>query len=218
VSTHPPPASRSSTTAGKRRPLRLAEEARDPSARRLVEWTMRRAGCVASATGRLSGSSRARQRPVNSCPVLWPSSVEQGGTCPLSRGGSHVFSSVVGRCRPSPIPGDNARPSCRPGPTEQGPPVPGRSAHGRRDRRGHAPGRRHSSRPADARSDRCAVARGHSDHEALTLTETDLNERRGSLLIRHGKGDRRREVHGHGRSWPTGPRTAPSCRRARCSA
>ena len=31
-------------------------------------------------------------------------------------------------------------------------------------------------------------------HEALTLAETDLNERRGSLLIRHGKGDRRREV------------------------
>jgi integrase len=31
-------------------------------------------------------------------------------------------------------------------------------------------------------------------HEALTLTETDLDERRGSLLIRHGKGDRRREV------------------------
>ena len=31
-------------------------------------------------------------------------------------------------------------------------------------------------------------------HEALMLTETDLNERRGSLLIRHGKGDRRREV------------------------
>ena len=26
-------------------------------------------------------------------------------------------------------------------------------------------------------------------HEALTLAETDLNERRGSLLIRHGKGD-----------------------------
>ena len=31
-------------------------------------------------------------------------------------------------------------------------------------------------------------------HETLTLTETDLNERRGSPLIRHGKGDRRREV------------------------
>jgi site-specific recombinase XerD len=31
-------------------------------------------------------------------------------------------------------------------------------------------------------------------HESLALAETDLNERRGSLLIRHGKGDRRREV------------------------
>src|SRR5213083_82673 len=31
-------------------------------------------------------------------------------------------------------------------------------------------------------------------HEALSLTETDLDERRGSLLVRHGKGDRRREV------------------------
>ncbi|HYB29567.1 MAG TPA: tyrosine-type recombinase/integrase [Solirubrobacteraceae bacterium] len=31
-------------------------------------------------------------------------------------------------------------------------------------------------------------------HEALTLTDTDLNKRRGSLLIRHRKGDRRREV------------------------
>ena len=41
VSTHPPPASRSSPTAGKRRSLRLAEEARDPSARWLVEWTTR---------------------------------------------------------------------------------------------------------------------------------------------------------------------------------
>ena len=31
-------------------------------------------------------------------------------------------------------------------------------------------------------------------HEALMPTETDLDERRGSLLIRRGKGDRRREV------------------------
>ena len=30
--------------------------------------------------------------------------------------------------------------------------------------------------------------------EALTLTETDLDERRGALLVRHGKGDKRREV------------------------
>jgi Phage integrase family len=31
-------------------------------------------------------------------------------------------------------------------------------------------------------------------HEALALTEGDLDRRRGSLLIRHGKGGRRREV------------------------
>ena len=31
-------------------------------------------------------------------------------------------------------------------------------------------------------------------HEALALAETDLNERRGSLLIRHGKGDHRRHT------------------------
>ena len=31
-------------------------------------------------------------------------------------------------------------------------------------------------------------------HEALSLTETDLDQRRGSVLVRHGKSDRRREV------------------------
>lgn len=31
-------------------------------------------------------------------------------------------------------------------------------------------------------------------HEGLSLTETDLDTRRGSVLVRHGKGDRRREV------------------------
>jgi site-specific recombinase XerD len=30
--------------------------------------------------------------------------------------------------------------------------------------------------------------------EALSLTETDLDQRRGSILVRHGKNDRRREV------------------------
>ena len=31
-------------------------------------------------------------------------------------------------------------------------------------------------------------------HEALPLTETDLDGRRGLILVRHGKNDRRREV------------------------
>jgi integrase len=49
-------------------------------------------------------------------------------------------------------------------------------------------------------------------HEALALTEGDLDQRRGSLLIRHGKGGRRREVGlgrlGMGRS-PALARAAP---------
>ena len=39
-----------------------------PALASLLRWTMRRADCVASAIGRLGGSSRARQRLVNSCP------------------------------------------------------------------------------------------------------------------------------------------------------
>jgi site-specific recombinase XerD len=31
-------------------------------------------------------------------------------------------------------------------------------------------------------------------HEALSLTETDPDQRRGAILVRHGKNDRRREV------------------------
>jgi site-specific recombinase XerD len=35
---------------------------------------------------------------------------------------------------------------------------------------------------------------GRRINEALSLTETDLEERRGSILVRHGKNDRRRQV------------------------
>jgi site-specific recombinase XerD len=57
--------------------------------------------------------------------------------------------------------------------------------------------------------------------EALALTETDLDERRGSVLIRHGKNDKRREVGMDAWAWsalapwiasrtslPVGPRSA----------
>ena len=57
--------------------------------------------------------------------------------------------------------------------------------------------------------------------EALALAEHDLDPRRGSLLVRNGKGGRRREVgmdEGAGdncaRGWPR----ASSCRSGRCSA
>ena len=39
--------------------------------------------------------------------------------------------------------------------------------------------------------------------EALALTETDLDERRGSVLIRHGKNDKRREVGMDAWAWST---------------
>jgi integrase len=39
-------------------------------------------------------------------------------------------------------------------------------------------------------------------NEALSLTETDLDERRGSILVRHGKNDRRREVGMDPWGWP----------------
>jgi site-specific recombinase XerD len=38
-------------------------------------------------------------------------------------------------------------------------------------------------------------------HEALSLTESDLDQRRGSILVRHGKNDRRREVGMEAWAW-----------------
>jgi site-specific recombinase XerD len=38
------------------------------------------------------------------------------------------------------------------------------------------------------------IAAGLRINEALSLTETGLDERRGSILSRHGKTDRRREL------------------------
>jgi Phage integrase family len=57
--------------------------------------------------------------------------------------------------------------------------------------------------------------------EALALAEHDLDQRRGSILVRHGKGGRRRDVgmdewagNSSGRGWPR----ASSCRSHQCSA
>ena len=58
-------------------------------------------------------------------------------------------------------------------------------------------------------------------HEALALAEADLDPRRGSLLLRRGKGGRRREVGMDDWGWE---QLAPwlqagaSCRSVRCSA
>jgi hypothetical protein len=56
--------------------------------------------------------------------------------------------------------------------------------------------------------------------EALALSETDVDERRGSLLIRHGKGDKRREagMDDWDLSSSAGLNIGLSCRSDRCSA
>jgi hypothetical protein len=50
------------------------------------------------------------------------------------------------------------------------------------------------TRPAAARPDRGPVARRAAHNEALALAESDLDQRRGALPVRRGKGGRRREV------------------------
>jgi integrase len=59
-------------------------------------------------------------------------------------------------------------------------------------------------------------------HEALALSEADLDHRRGSLLVRRGKGGRRREVGMDERAWDQLQRWTTlrhsSCPSDRCSA
>src|SRR3712207_6628846 len=58
-------------------------------------------------------------------------------------------------------------------------------------------------------------------HEPLSLAEPDLDRRRGSVLVRRGKGGRRREVGmatGRGNSSSPGSRSGASCPSEPCSA
>ena len=57
--------------------------------------------------------------------------------------------------------------------------------------------------------------------EALSLAEPDLDPRRGSLLVRHGKGGRRREIGrtpGDGSNYTPGSSPVAICLSDRCSA
>jgi hypothetical protein len=54
---------------------------------------------------------------------------------------------------------------------------------------------------AAARGDRHALARRASRQEKVALSERDLDPRRGSVLVRHGKSGRRREVGADAWGW-----------------
>jgi site-specific recombinase XerD len=49
-------------------------------------------------------------------------------------------------------------------------------------------------RRATSRADRRPLASGLRISEALELSESDLDPRRGAIVVRHGKGDKRREI------------------------
>ena len=58
-------------------------------------------------------------------------------------------------------------------------------------------------------------------NEALTVTEHDLDPRLGAILVRHGKGGRRREVGMDPWGWDhpvPGSSSGSRCRSARCCA
>jgi len=108
-------------------------------------------------------------------------------------GGQDAIRSVR-RCRPSQVTGHDARLSRGACPEKQRPPVSGRSADRGGDHRGDACRRQQRRRRPAASADRDLVAAGLRIGEALDLAETDLDGSRGAVLVRCGKGGRRREV------------------------
>jgi site-specific recombinase XerD len=86
-------------------------------------------------------------------------------------------------------------------PGNKGSALPRRSANGRRDHRCHARRRRRYARPPPSRADRDPLRAGLRIQEARALAEYDLDQRRGALLVRRGKGGRRREVGVDGWGW-----------------
>jgi hypothetical protein len=113
--------------------------------------------------------------------------------CQLPEEASHARASA--RCRrrrrsPATLPGFHAG---RP-PQNKGMRYPAGPAERGGDRRGLARRRRQPARPAPASPDRRTWRAESRISEALALAEADLDQRRGAVLVRRGKGGRRREV------------------------
>lgn len=79
-------------------------------------------------------------------------------------------------------------------PRNKGLRISARSAAGRGDHRGHARGRREPRRRTAARHHRRAVACRPANQRGTRAQRDRSRPGRGSLVVRHGKGDKRREV------------------------
>lgn len=98
---------------------------------------------------------------------------------------------AAGRPRsPATLPGYHA--GSRPG--EQGQQIPGRSTTGGGDRRRDAPSRGEAGRAAVSRVGSRALAGQFSDQRGLGAIGGRPRAPGGAMLIRHGKGGKRREV------------------------
>ena len=111
-----------------------------------------------------------------------------------SIGGHHVRGRISGCHRSSAVTRSDAGSLAGVRAAKQGAAVPGRSADGRGDHPRHAPSRAR----AYAVRTRGLIAMlwraGLRISEALTLTESDLDPKTGSVLVRQGKGGKRRTV------------------------
>ena len=111
------------------------------------------------------------------------------------KGAGHVrFDGSDRRGRTSALTRNDSRTSLRPRTALQGDAIPARSTTPRGDHHCHAPSRTRPSWPTPPCSDRGLWRGGLRISEALALAETDIDAHRGSVLIRHGKGDKRREA------------------------
>ena len=97
-------------------------------------------------------------------------------------------------CWSTPIAGEDAGLPHRPTAAKPRSPLSGRSAEGRGDHLCHVHGRERRARATPAWADLVLWRAGLRIQEALALVEGDLDHRRGALLVRRGKGGRRREV------------------------
>ena len=112
----------------------------------------------------------------------------------LGRAGRGRYGRTARSCRPTSVAGDDAWVPRRSTAAQQGSALSGRSAEDRRDHCGYACRGRPSARPPAGALIVVLWRAGLRIQETLALTEGDLDHRRGSLLVRHGKGGRRREV------------------------